>query len=107
MDRLFERPLVEAACAMDLEIPPLLQARATEIPFSISSRYGKTAARAYGGAYGPDCRTTIGTYDEILFFFIEACLTDGAHRREDEIHNPPEGAGEPHLKIPVRHLRGM
>jgi len=31
---------------MDIEIPPLLQARAAEIARSVSGGYGKTATRA-------------------------------------------------------------
>jgi len=40
MDRLLERPLIEATAAMDLEIPLLFQTRAAKITPSISGGYG-------------------------------------------------------------------
>jgi hypothetical protein len=49
MDRLFERPLIKAAAAMDLEMPLLRQTGPAEVTPSISGGFGKTAAGAVRG----------------------------------------------------------
>ena len=102
MDRFLERPLIEGAGAMDLEIPLLLQARTAEVTFSISSGVREAAARAIGGAYGSDCLLAIRTNDEVLPLAAEGGLTDGTNRWKDKVQKPSEwsGEGEPHLKIP-------
>jgi hypothetical protein len=100
MDRLLERPLIEGAGAMDLKIPPLLQARTTKVTPFLSSGVREAAARAIGGMYGSDCLLTIRTNDEVFHLAGESVLTDGTNRGKDEVQKPSAWSGGPHLKIP-------
>jgi len=85
MDRLLDRPLIEGAGAMDLEIAPLLEAGGAEVTFFITGRVGKATTRAVRRAYGPDCLAAIRTDDGGFPLAAEEGLTDGADRREDEV----------------------
>jgi hypothetical protein len=107
MDRLLERPFIEAAGPMDLKMPLLLQARAAEVTRFIIRGYGKAATGAVRGVYRPDCLATIGAQGKIFLLVIKKCLTDGAQRWKNKIKQQTEGAGRPHLKIPVHQLRRM
>jgi hypothetical protein len=85
---------------MDLEIPPLLQARGAEVAFFIAGMVGKATTRTVRGTYGPDRLVAIRADDGVFSFAAEGGLTDGADRREDKVQQRQKDAGEPHLKIP-------
>jgi hypothetical protein len=100
MDRLLKRSLIEGAGAMDLEIPPLLQAGGAEVTFFVARRIGEATTRAIRGTYRSDRLVAIRADDGVFRFADEEGLADGADRREDKVQQPREDAGEPHLKIP-------
>ena len=85
MDRLLKRPLIERAGAMDLEIPPLLQAWGAEVTFLIAGMVREATTGAVRGIYRPDRLVAIKADDGVFPFAAEECVTDGADRREDKV----------------------
>ena len=87
---------------MDLEIPPLLQTRGAEVTFLIAGRVRETAVGAVRWEHGSDSLVAVRAHDEGFPRPAEEGPTDGADRRKDEVQQPREDLGGPHLKIP-RH----